>query len=102
MVAFEFIPAYLNIIARLEHASNGNINTNFYDSGGNMRPETTRRLDDIDIQPHFKPLVSTLEKLQSLFHDIGVEVANKNQLDYPKEAEMFVLRELGNLKTLKG
>ncbi len=102
LVAFEFIPAYLNIIARIEHACNGNPNTNYYNSDENMRPETARRLDDIDIRPQFGALISTLEKLQSIFHDLGVEVANQNQLVYPEEAEKLVLGELGNLKTLKG
>lgn len=102
LVAFEFIPAYLTIIAKLEHACNDNINTNYYNSDENMRLETTRKLDDIDIRPQLGSLISTLEKLQSLFHDLGVEVADKNHLLYPEEAEKLVLGELDNLKDLKG
>lgn len=74
LVAFEFIPIYLSIIARLEHACNGRINTNYYKSNENMRAETTTRLDDIDIHPQLGSLISTLEKLQTLFHDLGVEM----------------------------
>lgn len=101
LVAFEFIPAYLGIIAKLEHACNGKLNTNFYKSGENMRPETTKRLDDLDLRPQRGALLSTLEMLQSLFHDLGMEVANKDHLLYPEEAERLVLAEMDNLKKQK-
>lgn len=102
LVAFELIPAYLGIIARLEHACNGRINTNFYNSDRNMRPETVKRLDAVDIRPQFDPLISTHEKLQSLFHDLGMEVARKHHLLYPEEAERLFLAELDKLKGQKG
>lgn len=102
LVAFELVPAYLGIIARLEHACNGRINTNFYNSDKNMRPETARRLDEVDMRPQFGTLVSTHEKLQSLFHDLGTEVARKYHLIFPDEAEALFLAELDKLKTQKG
>lgn len=101
LVAFELVPAYLSIIARIEHACNGRINTNFYNSDKNMRPETVRRLDEVDIRPQFGPLISTHEKLQSLFHDLGTEVAAKHHLLFPDEAERLFLAELDKLKTQK-
>lgn len=101
LVAFELVPAYLDIIARLEHACNGRINTNYHNSDRNMRPETARRLDDIDIRPQFGALISTHEKLQALFHDLGTEVASKHHLLYPEEVERLFLEELGKLKERK-
>ncbi len=102
LVAFELVPVYLSIIARLEHASNGRINTNFYNSDRNMRSETTRRLDEIDIRPQLGALVSTHEKLQLLFHDLGTQVAAKHHLVFPDEAEKLFLAELDKLKLQKG
>lgn len=101
LVAFEMIPIYLGMIAKLEHACNGRINTNYFNSDGNMRPDTNIRLDDIEIRPQRDVLISTLEKLQALFHDLGVEVADKNQLCYPEEAERLFVQELRRLRDLK-
>ncbi len=98
LVAFELIPMYLRMIAKLEHACNDRVNTNYFNSNENMRPVTTRKLDDIDIRPERGALISTLKKLQSLFHDLGVEVADKNHLLYPEEAERLFVQQLGNIR----
>lgn len=66
-----------------------------------MREETTKRLDEVSIMPHFGALISTLEELQALFHDLGTEVASRYKLVYPEEAEQLFVAELDNLKKLK-
>ena len=98
LVAFEMIPTYLGMIARLEHAANGQISTNYFDSSNSMRPETTSALDEVEIRPERDALIAVLQKLQVLFHDIGIEVAQKNQLTYPDEAENLFIEELRKLK----
>ena len=97
LVAFELIPIYLRMIARLENACNDRANTNFFDSN-NMRPETKNRLDEIEIRPQRGTLISTLEKLQSLFRDLGIEVADRYQLFYPEEVEELFVEQLRVLR----
>ena len=85
------------MLAQLEHASNGSVSTNYFNSNNTMRPETVRKLDDIEIRPQRGVLIVTLEKLQALFHDLGTEVADKNNLVYPEEMEVLFLQELRRL-----
>lgn len=98
LVAFEFVPNYLKLLAQLEHACNDRISRNYFNSNESMRPQTTRKLDEIEIRPQRRALIATIEKLQALFHDLGMEVAEKNSLVYPEEAEKLFLQELSGLK----
>lgn len=98
LVAFEMIPNYLKMIAQLEHACNNRPNRTLFNTAETMRPETVLKLDDIKIEAERGALLATLEKLQSLFRDLGTELSEREEITYPEEADKVFTDGLKRLK----